>query len=44
MVMDVKDFMPEDISVKAVDDTIVVEGKIEKKEGNAVTTQKFVRR
>lgn len=44
MVMDVKDFSPEHISVKAVDDTIVVEGHIEKKEGNSVSTQKFVRR
>lgn len=42
--MDVKDFSPEQISVKAVDDTIVVEGHIEKKEGNSVSTQKFVRR
>ncbi|RXG68029.1 Heat shock protein 26 [Armadillidium vulgare] len=44
MVMDVKDFSPEHINVKAIDDTIVVEGHIEKKEGNAVSTQKFVRR
>ena len=44
MVIDVKDFKPEDINVKVVDDKIVVEGKIEKKEGNSVSTQQFVRR
>ncbi|XP_076032553.1 uncharacterized protein LOC143020250 [Oratosquilla oratoria] len=44
IVVDVKDFSPEDINVKTVDDTVVVEGKIEKKEGNAVSTQRFTRR
>lgn len=44
MIIDVKDFKPEDINVKTVDDTVVVEGKIEKKEGNAVSTQMFTRR
>lgn len=44
MMIDVKDFKPEDINVKVVDDTVVVEGKIEKKEGNAVSTQMFTRR
>lgn len=44
MIVDVKDFKPEDINVKTVDDTVVVEGKIEKKEGNAVSTQMFTRR
>ncbi|XP_042222040.1 heat shock protein 67B1-like [Homarus americanus] len=44
MMIDVKDFKPEDINVKIVDDTVVVEGKIEKKEGNAVSTQMFTRR
>ncbi|XP_018022484.1 uncharacterized protein LOC108678543 [Hyalella azteca] len=44
MVIDVKDFKPEDINVKVVDDKIVVEGKIEKKEGTSVSTQQFVRR
>ncbi|XP_069157954.1 uncharacterized protein [Procambarus clarkii] len=44
MMVDVKDFKPEDINVKIVDDTVVVEGKIEKKEGNAVSTQMFTRR
>lgn len=44
MVIDVKDFKPEGINVKVVDDKIVVEGKIEKKEGNSVSTQQFVRR
>lgn len=44
MMIDVKDFKPENINVKVVDDTVVVEGKIEKKEGNAVSTQMFTRR
>lgn len=44
MMIDVKDFKPEDINVKTIDDTVVVEGKIEKKEGNAISTQKFTRR
>ena len=44
IVVDVKDFKPEDISVKTVDDTVVMEGKIEKREGNSISTQKFVRR
>ncbi|KAK8723786.1 hypothetical protein OTU49_011548 [Cherax quadricarinatus] len=44
MMIDVKDFKPEDINVKIVDDTVVVEGKIEKKEGNAISTQMFTRR
>lgn len=44
MMIDVKDFKPEDINVKTIDDTVVIEGKIEKKEGNAVSTQKFTRR
>ncbi|KAK3876242.1 hypothetical protein Pcinc_018958 [Petrolisthes cinctipes] len=44
MMIDVKDFKPEDINVKVIDDTVVVEGKIEKKEGNAVSTQMFTRR
>ncbi|KAF2355268.1 Alpha crystallin/Hsp20 domain [Trinorchestia longiramus] len=44
MVIDVKDFKPEHINVKVVDDKIVVEGKIEKKEGTSVSTQQFVRR
>ncbi|XP_064105332.1 uncharacterized protein LOC135214848 [Macrobrachium nipponense] len=44
MMVDVKDFKPEDINVKTVDDTVVIEGKIEKKEGNAISTQKFTRR
>ncbi|KAK7076462.1 hypothetical protein SK128_020411 [Halocaridina rubra] len=44
MMVDVKDFKPEDISVKTIDDTVVIEGKIEKKEGNAISTQKFTRR
>ena len=30
--------------MKTIDDTVVVEGKIEKKEGNSISTQKFVRR
>lgn len=44
MVMDVKNFAPENITVKAVDDTVVVEGKVVKKEGNSTSTQTFVRR
>lgn len=44
IMIDVKDVKPEDINLKTVDDTVVVEGKIEKKEGNAVSTQMFTRR
>lgn len=42
--IDVKDFKPGDINVKTVDDTVVVEGKIEQKEGNSIKTQVFTRR
>ncbi|KAG0726340.1 Protein lethal(2)essential for life [Chionoecetes opilio] len=44
MMVDVKDFKPGDITVKTVDDTVVVEGKIEQKEGNSIKTQVFTRR
>jgi len=44
MVIDVKDFKPEGINVKVIDDKIVVEGKIERKEGNSVSTSQFVRK
>lgn len=44
MMIDVKDYKPGDITVKTVDDTVVVEGKIEQKEGNSIKTQIFTRR
>ena len=44
IVIDAKDYKPDGINVKVVDDKVVVEGKIEKKEGNSVSTQTFVRR
>ncbi|XP_063848727.1 uncharacterized protein LOC135093396 [Scylla paramamosain] len=44
MMIDVKDYKPGDITVKTVDDTVVVEGKIEQKEGNSIKTQVFTRR
>jgi len=44
MVIDVKEFKPEAINVKTVDDTVIVEGKVEKKEGNSISTQMFTRR
>lgn len=44
MMIDVKDYKPGDINVKTVDDTVVVEGKIEQKEGNSIKTQVFTRR
>lgn len=44
MMIDVKDFKPGDINVKTVDDTVVVEGKIETKEGNSIKTSVFTRR
>lgn len=42
--IDAKDYKPGDIIVKTVDDTVVVEGKIEQKEGNTIKTQVFTRR
>jgi len=44
IVIDVKDFRPEDISVKVVEDKIVVEGSLERQEGRSVSSQQFVRR
>lgn len=44
MMIDAKDYKPGDITVKTVDDTVVVEGKIETKEGNTIKTQVFTRR
>jgi len=44
MVVDVKDFKPDEVNVKVVDDKVVVEGKIERKSGNSTSSQHFVRR
>jgi len=45
MVVDAKDYKPDEINVKVTDDNvIIVEGKIEKKEGNKTSSQSFTRR
>lgn len=45
MVVDAKDYKPDEINVKVTDDNvIVVEGKIERKEGNSTSSQSFTRR
>jgi len=44
ILIDVKDYKAEDISVKVIDDQIVVEGSLEKKQGSKKSSQQFVRR